>query len=110
MTNRSAAIEWLMTEAHEHLATDYLGVYQLLWLLRGSDFDLSDDDAIDISRKIAGELIASGQAKLVLLRWPTDELLSERCDEHELNDDSAFDIENSSGDNYLALAPTTPWS
>ncbi|WP_338769490.1 hypothetical protein V7968_05710 [Nocardia vulneris] len=60
-----------MTEAHEHLAADYLGVYQLLWLLRGSDFDLSDDDAIDISRKIAGELVASGQAQLVLLRWPT---------------------------------------
>ncbi len=60
LDNITAATEWLMTEAHEHLAADYLGVDQLLWLLRGSDFDLSVNDAIDISRKIAGELVASG--------------------------------------------------
>ncbi|ASF09525.1 hypothetical protein NBRGN_110_01840 [Nocardia brasiliensis NBRC 14402] len=99
-----------MNEAHDHLATDFLGVYQLLWLLRGSDFELGDHEAITLARQTAVELISSGQAHLVLLRWPTDEVLSEHCDERQLDNDSVFDIENNNDDSYLALSPTTPWT
>ncbi|MCP2293042.1 hypothetical protein APR08_006002 [Nocardia amikacinitolerans] len=40
MGDSSAAANWLMQEAVDHLAEDYVGVYELPWLLRGSDFDL----------------------------------------------------------------------
>ncbi|WP_042264433.1 hypothetical protein [Nocardia brasiliensis] len=63
-----------------------------------------------MARQTAVELISSGQAHLVLLRWPTDEVLSEHCDERQLDNDSVFDIENNNDDSYLALSPTTPWT
>jgi hypothetical protein len=95
------AAEWLWQEALDHLQADSLGVYELLWLLRGSDYQLPEQQAKAVAQSTAALLIAEGKAKIVRLRWPTNEEIDDTVDPSALQDETAF--EPSKEGVYLAL-------
>ena len=99
----ATAAEWLLGEALDHLERDVLGVYELLWLLRGSDYDLSDEQAKALARQTATALVADGKARIVRLRWPTNEEVDDAADFGALENDRAFEPTESGA--YLALVP-----
>ncbi|WP_433601506.1 hypothetical protein ACQPXH_07120 [Nocardia sp. CA-135953] len=98
------AAQWLMQEAVDHLAEDDLGVYELLWLLRGSDFGLDEAAAEALARKTAARLLTAGTAKLVHLKWPTKEIVPGEISEDALYNDNVFEF--SEAGVYLALEST----
>ncbi|MFC9434166.1 hypothetical protein [Nocardia sp. NPDC057030] len=98
----SAAARWLLQEAEDHLAQDNLGIYELLWLLRGSEFDVNDDDAKRLARQITAHLIDTGAASLVKMKWPSNEIVSTGVSDIALYDDRVFDPGQEGS--YLALA------
>lgn len=87
--------------ALDHLGRDALGVYELLWLLRGSHYNLPDEQAKALARQAVSVLLSDGKAELVRLRWPTNEELDDVADASALQDDAAFDPTESGA--YLAL-------
>ncbi|MGV9676521.1 hypothetical protein ACWDSJ_14685 [Nocardia sp. NPDC003482] len=95
------ADEWLLQEATDHLAMDAVGVYELLWLVRGSNFDLDDDLAKALARRTVRRLLSQGNAKLLYLRWPTNEVVDADPEGVDLDSDSVF--EPGPGGIYLAL-------
>lgn len=100
MSDASAA-EWLWQEALDHLEDDSLGVYELLWLLRGSDYQLPEQQARALAQSTAAILVAEGKAKIVRLRWPTNEEIDDTVDPSALQDGAA--LEPSEEGIYLAL-------
>ncbi|GAA5088083.1 hypothetical protein [Nocardia iowensis] len=102
----SAAAKWLMQEAVDHLTEDNVGVYELLWLLRGSEFVLNEAAAKQLARQTAASLISTGAASLVQLRWPTNEIVSTDVPDDRLYDDTVF--EPGQAGLYLALTSTEP--
>ncbi|MQY31344.1 hypothetical protein [Nocardia aurantia] len=106
MADHEAASAWLMNEAKNHLAEDFVGIFELLWLLRGSTFALTDEEAKQIARHTAADLLSTGEAELVHLRWPTNELVSTTTTADELNTPAAF--EPTPTGEYLALSSTHP--
>lgn len=104
MSESSAAARWLMQEAIDHLAEDYVGIYELLWLLRGSAFDLDDTAAKQLARQTADQLVSTGAASIVRLRWPSNEIVPGEIPEMSPDDDTIFEPEDAGV--YLALAAT----
>ena len=98
------AAQWLMQEAVDHLAEDDLGSYELLWLLRGSDFGLDEAAAEALTRKTAAHLLTAGTAKLMHLKWPTKEVVPREISKDSLYNDNVFEF--SEAGVYLALEPT----
>jgi hypothetical protein len=97
----ATAAEWLWQEALDHLEADTLGVYELLWLLRGSEYRLSDDQAKTLAQSTASLLVAEGKARIVRLRWPANEEIDDTVNPSALQDETAF--EPSEEGVYLAL-------
>ncbi|MEV0034217.1 hypothetical protein [Nocardia sp. NPDC050793] len=104
MSDSSAAARWLMHEAVDHLAEDYVGIYELLWLLRGSDFELDDTAAKQLARQTADQLVSIGAASIIRLRWPSNEVVPGEIHEISPDDDTIF--EPAEAGVYLALAST----
>ena len=61
---------WLTEEADELLDQGNVGLYQVIWELRGAQFGLSDDEAIQLSRHVVERLILAGKAEIYALAWP----------------------------------------
>jgi hypothetical protein len=61
---------WLTQEAQDLLDQGTVGLYEFIWGLRGASFDLSDDEAIRLSARIATELVRSGKARIFAVSWP----------------------------------------
>ncbi|MGH3628017.1 MAG: hypothetical protein ACRDRL_11335 [Sciscionella sp.] len=99
--SEATAAEWLWQEALDHLDADTLGVYELLWLLRGSDYQLTEDQAEILARSTASLLVAEGKARFVRLRWPTNEKVDGAVDATALQGNAAF--EPGEDGVYLAL-------
>lgn len=99
--SEATAAEWLWQEALDHLDADTLGVYELLWLLRGSDYQLPEDQAKILAQSTASLLVAEGKARIVRLRWPTNEEIDDTVDVGALQAEAAFEP-NEEGV-YLAL-------
>ena len=97
----ATAAEWLWQEALDHLEADSLGVYELLWLLRGSDYQLPEQQAKALAQSTASLLVAEGKAKIVRLRWPSNEEIDEVMDASALREETVF--EPSEEGVYLAL-------
>ena len=97
----ATAAEWLWQEALDHLEADSLGVYELLWLLRGSDYQLPEEQARSLAQSTASLLVAEGKARIVRLRWPANEEVDDLVDPSALQDETAF--EPSESGVYLAL-------
>jgi hypothetical protein len=61
---------WLTEEADELLDQGNVGLYQFIWELRGAQLGLSDDEAIELSRRVVEKLILTGRAEIYALAWP----------------------------------------
>ncbi|MBS2965634.1 hypothetical protein KGA66_21465 [Actinocrinis puniceicyclus] len=97
----ATAAEWLWQEALDHLEADSLGVYELLWLLRGSDYQLPEQQARALAQSTASLLLAEGKARIVRLRWPTNEEVDDTVDASVLLEQTAFEPDEEGV--YLAL-------
>lgn len=96
-----AADEWLFREAIDLLAVECVGIYELLWLVKGSEFHLDDETAKFSVRNIVGRLLSEGKASLILLRWPTNEVVDAAPEGIDLEGDTIFEPDRSGA--YLAL-------
>ncbi len=101
----STAEAWILREAREHLKDeDATGVYQILWLLRGSEFDLDDPTALALARRTATRLLSDGEARLIRMVWPKSLAeFSEPVDANleDLSDAAIFEFSESG--EYLVL-------
>ncbi|WP_157121166.1 hypothetical protein [Nocardia miyunensis] len=91
----------LLQEAIDHLEMDDVGIYEILWLARGSEFNLDDVTAKELTRTVVNQLLSDGTARLIILKWPTHEITVQEPQNVDLNLDSIF--EPNSDNEYLGL-------
>jgi hypothetical protein len=65
-----SAESWLTQEAEDLLDQGNVGLYQFIWGLRGASFGLSDDEAMQLSRRVVERLVRAGKARIYALAWP----------------------------------------
>ncbi|PSK91305.1 hypothetical protein CLV63_12031 [Murinocardiopsis flavida] len=101
MTDRSPA-EWLKQEVLEHL-DDFgvVGLYELRWLLNGSDFALDPDETAGLARRVAREVLAESGAALHTAAWPGSEVTGEELPASVLDTESAWG--EGPGSSFVAL-------
>jgi len=68
-------VEALVQEVRDLLGTSSVGLYEFVWVLRG----LCPDESLDIMRDQAAtalrRLLATGEGRLVLLKWPSEDVV-----------------------------------
>lgn len=67
--------QWLTCEVGDLLGAGSVGLYELLWLLNGSDFPLADADKKAIAYAVTNSIVSSRQAQLYELSWPSGEIV-----------------------------------
>jgi hypothetical protein len=70
-----AARAWLDQEVRSLLDLGTVGLYELLELLRSSQFQLGDHDARSVSQEVARDLVTHDVASICLSRWPKDDII-----------------------------------
>jgi hypothetical protein len=68
----SDPVAWLSQEVKNLLDASTVGLYEFIWLLRGRQSTITDEQAHLISGLALDRLIAQGAGELVLLTWPND--------------------------------------
>ena len=53
-----------------------LGVYELVWSLRGRENSLTDPERVTLAKQVAREVLSSGRVTLYRLRWPSNNPIS----------------------------------
>jgi hypothetical protein len=101
MTERPAAELWLRQEVDDLLDVGPVGVYELLWTLNGSTYTLTADQARDVARRVAHELVESGAARLYRMRWPRAEPRTAPLPVAMLDDDQNWEFTDDGG--YMAM-------
>src|SRR5262245_26521748 len=97
-----SAEQWLAREVGELLDAGSVGLYELLWLLNGSDFELGDADKRAISYSVAASVVGAGRARLFELAWPSGEVLEGPFDlRMQVGGPDGWPVE--AGEKYLAL-------
>lgn len=91
MSEPSAA-QWLYQEAIDHLDADVLGAYELLWLLRGSPYSVSDEQARLLARSTLTRVLEDRSTQLVPLKWPGREEAGDSVALDRLTDDELFEF------------------
>ncbi len=97
-----SAVEWLRQEAVDELAEFDVGVYGLLWELRASKYHVGEREDKDLVRHVVRQLLSAGEARLIHLKWASDDKTGDGAPESELEDDLAFEF--ASDGTYLALS------
>jgi len=95
---------WLTQEANDLLDQGTVGLYEFIWSLRGTSFNLPDDEAIQLARRIAGELVRSGKALIFAVTWPGLDIVEGPLPVTTLEDPKSWS-EGESGP-LIALVPT----
>ena len=99
-----AAADWLHQEALDHLDNDLFGTYELVWLLRGSSFTLTDEEAKAVARAVLAAVIRERQALVVRFRWSPREQLGDPVDWRTLDDSELFEF-TETGEYYALMSP-----
>src|SRR6266480_873059 len=94
---------WLEQEVRDLLDVGSVGLYELLELLRSSDFQIADAAMNSIAREVARDLVTSGQASVCLLRWPKDDVIDGPLAISVLDKDESW--KRLFDDLYVALMP-----
>jgi hypothetical protein len=79
MTSESPE-QWLTREVGDLLEAGSVGLYELLWLLNGSNFQLVDANKKAIAYKVTNSIVSSRQAQLYELAWPSGEVMNGPAD------------------------------
>lgn len=66
---------WLTQEISDLLEVGSVGLYELTWLLNGSEFNLNEVDTAAVAREVASHLMNAGHAKLFELKWPDNTVI-----------------------------------
>ncbi len=53
-----------------------MGVYELVWALRGRENRLTDAERVALAKEVAREVVGSGTVALYRLRWPSNDPIS----------------------------------
>ena len=101
----TTAEAWLTREVQQHLE-DYglIGLYELPWLLRGSEFQLTDQQAIELSERVGRNVLAKECVELHRLRWPSAEIVEGPLPSALLGSDDIWG--EGPGGTYIALVYT----
>ena len=65
----------LVGEVRELLGTSSVGLYEFVWILRGMDANQSDDALRDQALAALRRLLVAGEGRLVLLKWPSEDVV-----------------------------------
>lgn len=71
----TALVEALVDDIRDLLRTSSVGLYEFIWLLRAKDDSLSLEAKREQASLALERLLADGQGRLVLLMWPTEDVL-----------------------------------
>ena len=104
MPEIAAATDWLHREALDHLDDDLFGTYELLWLLRGSSFTLTDEEARAVARAVLAAVIHERQALVVQFEWAVRQRLGDPVDWRTLDDSELFEF-TETGEYYALMSP-----
>lgn len=96
-------VAWLTSEATDLLDAGPVGLYELKWVLAGSELGLSVAEIEEISRRVAKAIVDAGSAALFTLDWPNASIVDGPHDLSVLNTEGAW-IEGSDR-SYVALVP-----
>ena len=69
-------VEALVQEVRDLLGTSSVGLYEFVWVLRGFDPDATPDIMRDQAATALRRLLATGEGRLVLLKWPSEDVVS----------------------------------
>jgi hypothetical protein len=92
---------WLADEARDHLVEGTVGLYEFLWWLDCSRFDLEAALVRDLARRLAARLVQDGTARLYRIAWPTYRMVTGPLPPSVLDDDDAW----REGPEFVALVP-----
>jgi hypothetical protein len=96
---------WLTQEVHDLLDQGPVGLYELIWGLRGTSFGLTDDEAIRLSRRVVDRIVRSGEAQIYAVQWPSMAIVEGPLELTTLDDPKNWS-EGTSGP-MMALIPTS---
>lgn len=72
-----------------------LGVYELVWSLRGRENSLTDPERVALAKQVAREVVDAGSVTLYKLRWPSTDPISEPLALDDVTDADWLDIPQS---------------
>jgi hypothetical protein len=104
MLSDMSAHAWLTQEVEDLLTVGSVGLYELVAMLRKSEFNLGEHEIIDVASSVVGNVIARGQAQICLLRWPKDAIIDGPLPLSVLGETAAWDWLPSRL--YFALMPS----
>jgi hypothetical protein len=67
---------WLSEEVSDLLDVGPVGLYELKWMLNGSNFSLLEAEKFQLSRAVIESLCAAGGVEIVTLTWPAVDVIS----------------------------------
>lgn len=101
-----SAESWLTQDMRDHLVDGPVGLYQFIWALNGSGYDLSDHDAIDLARRIAHRFVDEGLAEVYAVTWPGFQVVEGPLGPEALDAADAWEVGEAGP--FLALISNDP--
>jgi hypothetical protein len=95
---------WLAQDMRDDLDEGPVGLYEFIWTLNGSPYELAPHDAIDLSRRIARRFVDEGLAHIYAVTWPHYEAVEGPLGVEVLDDPEAWSVRESTP--FIALIPT----
>lgn len=103
MTSESPE-QWLTREVGDLLDAGSVGLYELIWLLNGSNFQLDDANKKTIAYTVVDNIVKSDRAELYELVWPSGKVVNGPVDlATRITSADAWPSE--AAERYLALVP-----
>jgi hypothetical protein len=72
---KAAAADRLVQEVTDLLSTSSVGLYEFIWLLRSAYPNARDDELRSSAADALRRLLEEHQGRLVLLQWPSEDVL-----------------------------------
>lgn len=94
-------VTWLVQEVSDLLDAGSVGLYEFIWLLRGSHIESSEEQHRVHAREALDRLLLTGEGSLIWLKWPSENAVE---GPKVVVPDPAAWADPTSGERYLALA------
>ena len=101
-----SAESWLTQDMRDHLDDGPVGLYQFIWALNGSRYELPEHEAVDLSRRIARRFVEDGLADVHAVTWPGFQVVEGPLGSDVLDGADAWRIGEAGP--FLALIPNDP--